>query len=147
MNFGECETATTVSKIKLEERAAKAIFLNQPRETYTVVRVDGCVVQNEVAADYLVAKNTAAVVVELKGRDAEHGLSQVLASAKMVRDREPNLTVIAAMLVSNRMPRVNTFVQRAKDKYAAEMGAPLTLVSRNCEVLFDEVIRFGGRVR
>jgi len=80
----ECIEATTDSRVKVSERGRKAIFLNPDNCNYSKVRVDGCVVKNAKAADWVVSKHAVGdIIVELKGRNVEHAVKQINATAAL----------------------------------------------------------------
>ena len=73
-----CIEETSDPKIKLEERGSKVIFLNEVRHPFRKIKVDGCVVQNQTAADWVVSKPPVGdLVLELKGRNVDHAIEQV----------------------------------------------------------------------
>ena len=54
MQIANCQRVTSVSRIKIEESGRKAIFMNLARDQFVLTRVDGCVVVDSVAADWVV---------------------------------------------------------------------------------------------
>src|SRR5579862_4583819 len=78
----ECSKKTKVSRIKFEERGRIAIFVNPDRAVYLRVRIDDCEITTGSRADWLIRKGDADVVLELKGRDVDHALDQVVATAR-----------------------------------------------------------------
>ena len=49
-----CTQVVGVSRIKVSEKGRKATFVNHKRERYKKIKIDGCVVNDELAADWLV---------------------------------------------------------------------------------------------
>lgn len=148
MKPDECREAIAVSKIKLEEKGRKAIFNNLGRETYIKTRVDGCLLVNETASDWVLSKkNIGDVIVELKGRDVDHAVEQVTATADFWKEKGFSNGHMAALIVCAQYPRIDTKIQRATQAFSKKHKAPLHVVSRNSEYLFNDVLRFDGPFR
>jgi hypothetical protein len=107
--------------------------------------IDGCVIKQALAADWMVTKlDEGDVIVELKGRNVEHGFKQVYATARYWRDNQLGGRQFAALIVCVQYPRVSTTIQKAKQAFAREFKGPLHVVSRNCEYEFRNVLSFKG---
>jgi hypothetical protein len=86
VSIDKCRAKVRRSRIKVEEKGRKAVFINPARAEYYVTRIDGCLVRNSRAADYMVTKcGVGDVVIELKGTDAVHAVSQIAAAIALVR--------------------------------------------------------------
>jgi hypothetical protein len=145
MQIADCQRKIFESRIKIEERRRKAIVLNCNRDQFVLTQVDGCVIKNRIAADWIVTKHDIGdVVVELKGKDVEHGVKQVYATAKYWTINELRVGAIAGLIVCNQYPRASTQVQRAKQAFAREFRGPLHVVSRNCEYRIEHLFSFKG---
>src|ERR1700738_2784150 len=74
----KCITATRVTRVKIEgEHRRSAVFVNNDRATYRVIKVDGCLVRKGPAADWILAEHEVGdLVIELKGRDVGRALEQ-----------------------------------------------------------------------
>ena len=141
----DCIAKTSVSRIKLEERGRQAVILNPDREEYIRSRVDGCLVKNATAADWVLSKpETGDVVVELKGSDVAHALDQIAATIDFWKTNNLRCGKLSALVVCSKYPRVDTKVQRAKSRLAREFKAPLHIVSKNCEYSFSALLSFQG---
>lgn len=145
MNLDKCRSATTVSKIKVEELGRKATFQNGPRETFWSTQVDGCLVVNSVAADYVVSKEGVGdVVVELKGKDVRHGTEQIFATASLWTTSKFRMGGIAGLIVARQYPRVSSQVQRAQQRFSRVFRGPLHVVTSNREYEFTRVLSYDG---
>src|SRR3954451_9375532 len=100
MSIDHCKTATTVSKIKVDELGRSAVFLNGKREKFIKIRVDGCVVKNSLAADWVLSKERVGdIIIELKGKDVDHGTRQITATAEFWTAKKFRKGKIAALIV------------------------------------------------
>jgi hypothetical protein len=138
---------TNASKIKVEENGKQAIFLNPRRGVYFVIRVDGHLIQNKIACDFVVSKEKFAdLMIELKGTDVDHAVEQVFLTAKFWHDTALNEGKIAALVVSSRYPRFDSKIARYKEKFARQFKGPLHLVTKNQEYYMERVVEFSGPV-
>jgi hypothetical protein len=143
MPVDRCTVRKRVSRIVVEENKRKATFVNGDKAWFKVTRVDGCLCCNEEAADFVITKErVGSVVVELKGRDVPHGVSQVLATAAFWRRQNPDCPSIAGLVVSRQRPSYSTSVQRAQTAFARTFQGPLHVVSCNKDFCIEEVLSF-----
>jgi hypothetical protein len=139
MDPEECSRTGRWPKIKVEQRGRKAVFLNPEKKSFTKTVVDGCLIKEELAADFLVSDATVGdLIVELKGRDVKHAVRQVAATAIHIREsglrKGPRL---AALIVCSQYPKFDTPVRRARETFKQEHGAPLRVASGNREYPFQ----------
>jgi hypothetical protein len=145
MSIAHCQERTSVSKIKVEEHGRKATFLNLERASFIKTRVDGCVIRNAIAADWMVTKDKIGdVIVELKGKDVDHAVKQVHATAEFWQTKKLFVGQIAAIVVAAQYPKVNTAVQRSQNSFANRYKGPLHVVTKNYEYQFYRVLSFKG---
>ncbi|MBA4056208.1 MAG: hypothetical protein C0490_15950, partial [Marivirga sp.] len=112
---------TKVSKIKLSDAGSKrfAVFLNKEKTTYIKRRMDGGLVKNITAADWMLSKpNVGDVIVELKGRDVAHALDQVAATADFAVQSGIAQKKVAGLVLCTEHPGINTKIQIAMNKFA-----------------------------
>jgi hypothetical protein len=140
-----CCTTTNDSRIKVEQRGRKAIFVNEGKLTYVRVEVDGCVIKNAKAADFIVSRSDIGdVIIELKGRDVAEAVKQVEATAKYWVDNKHCNKKIAALIVSTQFPKTSTAVLRAKDRFRKTYGTPLHVVTKNYEGSVEAIFSARG---
>jgi hypothetical protein len=140
-----CCTETRVSRIKVEQFGRKAVFINDQNTVHQSIQVDGCVIQNEKAADYVVSRAAFGdVIVELKGKDVEEAVKQVEATAKHWIANGYCTGKIAALIVSTQFPKANTSVRRAQERFAKAYKSPLHVVTKNYEGRMEAVFSFKG---
>lgn len=136
---------STDSKIKVAENGKQAIFINHERKVFYIVRVDGSLLKNQVASDFVVSKEDVGdVVIELKGMDVDHAVEQVLATAQHWSENGYRNGAIAGLIVCSRKPSFDTKVQRFALKFAKQFKAPLHVVARNDEYVIEKVLSFSG---
>jgi hypothetical protein len=142
-SISRCTERTNVSKVKVQELGRKAIFKNKNRAIFCKTRVDGCVVKNAIAADWVLSKgNVGQIVIELKGRDVDHAVKQIEATTLLWREKNLVFGKLAGLVVCAQYPRANTMVQRAQDVFSRKFKGPLHIVTRNCEYVFEKVLAF-----
>lgn len=145
MSCGGCRVETTDSNVKVEEGGKKANFLNQARATFSRTRVDGCLKQQSIAADFVVSKKGVGdVIVELKGTDVNHAMEQIFATARFMFSCTEKRGPIAGLVVCSQYPRIDTKVQRLKLQFAKEFKSPIHVVTRNENYDFEQVLLFEG---
>lgn len=132
----ECIETLTDSRVKVEQHSRSAVILNLDRAPIRRIQVDGCLVKNKLACDWIVSKaNCADVVIELKGRDVNHAVEQIKAGLNFWKDhvQRGKNTKLAALIVCNQYPRIDTKIQLAKQQLARDYAAPLHVWTRNIE--------------
>lgn len=140
----QCSTSIDDSRIKLSDpRSTSAMFKNEGRARHTKTKIDGCVVKDTTAADWLLKKDSVgAVIVELKGSDVAHALNQIRATVKIVK--EHNLVRrgdrFGALVVCNCTPKpVLTKIQIAKDELGKQK-IKLTVTSSTNEFQIEDLL-------
>ncbi|MBB6219990.1 hypothetical protein [Rhizobium leguminosarum] len=140
-----CVETVTVSNVKVEEKGRKAIFRNPLNTAHDKIQMDGCVVRNSTAADWVVTKTeVGTIIVELKGKDVEHGAQQVEATARLLKQMEYPVVQLAALIVSTSYPKASSTIQKAQQRFFRNFGGPLHVVTRNDSFDFERVLRADG---
>lgn len=140
-----CVEVTSVTEIKVEERSKKAIFLNPDRLSHHRIIMDGCVKKNTVAADYVVVRpDVGAIIVELKGKDVEHGVHQVEATAAFLKEIDFKPSTLAALIVSSSYPKASPTVQKSQLHFFRRFKGPLHVVTKNNKYKFEKVLKSDG---
>lgn len=137
-----CTETISSSKIKVAENAASAVFSNKERLKYTRTQVDGCLIKNQQAADWVISKPTkGSVVVELKGVNIDHATKQVTTTTDYWIQSGRGERV-AGLIIGRRYPKFDSTVQKAKDAYSQRFKSPLHIVCREREFNFEEIFSF-----
>lgn len=145
MTCAGCRSAITDSRVKVEEGGKKATFINESRETLHRTRVDGCLLVNEVGADFVVSKvGVGDVIVELKGKDVEHAAEQIIATAEFMGNCEELRGPLAGLVICAQYPRIDTRLQRLATQFAKRFKGPIHVVSKSGEFVFEKVLSFKG---
>ncbi|MGO9484192.1 MAG: hypothetical protein ACLPX9_06375 [Rhodomicrobium sp.] len=144
MPIADCQETVAHSRIKIEELGKKAIFINDERKEYVRTKVDGCVLVNTTAADWVLSKsNVGDVIVELKGADVAHAAEQVHATAHYWKDNSLCIGKLAGLIVCTQYPRgANTKIQKAQQAFSRKFKGPLHVFTGNREYLFESVLSF-----
>ena len=146
MPLADCQERVDHSKIVLAEGRRKATFLNEERRNYVKTKMDGCVVKNETAADWVLSKLAMGdLVIELKGGDVEHATKQVDATAQYLQNHNLRIGRIAALIVAQQLrPAASTTVQRAQQSFSKKFSGPLHVATSNYEFVFERVLEYDG---
>lgn len=146
MNIEACRVKSNVSRITLAERGRKTTFVNPSKDEYIKTRYDGCVVTNELAADYVVSKSgIGCVIVELKGRNVEHAVKQIEATASFWMRERLCCGQLAALIIAKHYPRSSPSVLKAKGIFYKKYKAHLHIVTKNeDEFKFERVLSASG---
>lgn len=141
----KCFTNTTDSKIKVEENGRKVVISNKSREKYTKLKIDGCLVKQEIASDWAISKEEFGdLVIELKGCDVYHAVDQINASIIFLDSNKIRNGKLACLIVCSRYPRIDTKIQRAQSTIAKKYKAPLHVTTQNKEYDFSSLFKFSG---
>lgn len=145
MCIDHCKTITTDSRITVFERGKAATFINDGRDEMVKTKFDGCVPINGVAADWIVSKqHLGDVIIELKGKNVEHGAKQIHATAQYWRSEGHVCGKIAGLLVCTRYPRASTSIQKSQQAFQKLFSGPLHVVTKNYEYQIENVLSFKG---
>lgn len=102
-------------------------------------------VENSVASDFVVGRSGLGdAIIELKGTDVGHAVNQVEATLLMWHQEHLRSGRIAGLIVCAQYPRIDTKIQRMKQRFAKNYQAPLHIVTRNPEVKLERVLSFDG---
>ena len=104
--------------------------------------MDGCVAREGTRADYVIEKDRAAVVVELKGRDVEKAGKQVTATANQWTSDLKRADEVAGLIVATRFPKASTKIQIQQSEFQKRFLSPLHVICHNAEFDFDAVFTF-----
>ena len=88
--------------------------------------------------------STGDVVIELKGKNVEHAVMQVFATAQYWTNNGFVSGKLAGLIVCKRYPRASPSIQRAQDKFSKSFRGPLHIVTKNYEFKFKNVLSFKG---
>lgn len=118
------------SKVKVEENKMKVVFLNPDCSEFKKGRIDGCLVQEGIRADYFVSGCGRTVLVELKGCNVDHACKQLFAAAEH-QNVKPHLTgKLGFLIICSKFPSNTTSVQIAQDKAKKKYGSKLLVLTR-----------------
>lgn len=135
-------------RIKVEELKRKAVFKNAARVEFIKVQVDGCAIKGRKAADWLVERDgVGQIIVELKGKNVEQGVKQVLETADFWKKNKLRQGKLAGLIVCSQYPQVDTAVQKAKQSFATRHKAQLHVVCGNREYVFENVFKATGALK
>lgn len=140
-----CITKTKDTLIKVHEKGRQAIVRNPKQDLFIRAKVDGCLLTNKTASDWVIAKpKIADVVIELKGCDVDHAVEQIAETISFWNASGNSNGKWAALVVCSRYPKVDTKIQRARVKLAKQYKAPLHVVTQNTVYDFDALLSMKG---
>ena len=128
-----CIESKTDSKIKVEAHTQKAIFDNSDREEVKIVDLD-CWLAADVGpkADHIVSKpGVVDIIVELKGKDIDHALKQILASHARWKAAPPLSKHIGALIVFSRSPDRSASMDDTRKRFLQTHGIWLEMNKNN----------------
>ena len=116
----EIESGTVVSRV---ENRMRFEILNRGRKRIKICKVDGCLLRPDgKKCDYLFLYSDRALLVELKGRDRNRALLQLIEAAEALGSESFDGKV-EAYIVTSKVPRADTKYQsnilRLKRRYRA----------------------------
>lgn len=148
MHSDACSQEVLVSKIKVEEKGKQAVFLNPDLRKVRKTQVDGCLVKQATACDWLVVRaEDEGVLVELKGCDVAKAIEQIEATFAYLNSNGGLTKKMAALIVCRNPPNhplFNSKLLRAKNRLSTAYRAPLHIVSGKHEFHFEKVLSHKG---
>ena len=94
-----------------------------------------------MAADWVVSKcKVGDVIVELKGKDVEHATKQVVATAKLWKQKGLCQGKLAGLIVCSQYPKASTSVQKKQQAFASEFSGQLHVRTRNREYDLEQLL-------
>lgn len=141
-----CASICYHSKLKVAENGRSASFYNDSDPRLTCVKVDGCLEFDGPRCDYVVEKGEAAIFVELKGKNVEHGAGQVIATAAHWR-QAGRVARFAGLIVARQYPKASASIQLKQQAFARSFRGPLHVVTSNQEYTFENVLSFKGPLK
>lgn len=139
----KCVQETTDSKIALRNtRSLSAVFLNPEGAKHRKIELDGCVLPNETACDWILEKpGVGRIVVELKGCDVGHALKQVEAGLNYLKENKMTDLKRAALVVCTKCyPSVTPTIQKAKSKCLKDHKAHLHIKTDGRDLNFEKLL-------
>ena len=128
-----CTKTKTDSKIKVEAQTQKAIFDNPDRSEIKIVDLD-CWLAKEKGpkADRIVSKpGVVDVVVELKGKNIERALEQILATHAKWKLAPPFSNQIGGLVVFSRSPDRSASMDDTRKRFLQTHGIWLEMNKNN----------------
>jgi hypothetical protein len=128
-----CTKKKTDSKIKVEAHNRKAIFDNPERKEIRIVDLDCWLAADAgLKADQIVSEpGIVDVVVELKGKDIEHALEQILATYAKWKNAPPFSKKIGGLVVFSRSPERSAAIDDWKKRFLQTHGIWLEMNKNN----------------
>jgi hypothetical protein len=126
----DCTKTVSHTIVMVEENKRKAKFANPESKKFVITRVDDCIITDGIRCDYLVTKSgVASIFVELKGNDVDHACDQLESTvanelvSKLLEKR------LGFVIVCSKYPKIDTTIQRAKNRIAGKYKAILQVHS------------------
>jgi len=141
------EEVVKVSKIKLSDKGSvrSAVFLNPERKDHIKRRMDGGLMKETTAADWMLSKpGSGDVFLELKGGDVEHAIEQLSATAEFAIANKLVCGSMAGLVLCTEHPGFNTKMQRLMQAFTNRYKGPLHARNRGGEFVFEHVLSFNG---
>jgi hypothetical protein len=140
IGWANCTQSKSFKLIVVSERGKTAVFENLKFETYEVTKVDGCVKCDGAKVDFSVADCTGRrVLIELKGRDVEHGIEQISNTMVCMRKAGISATNVAALIVCTKVPIAVSRSQRLVAALKKQGVSKVKMKSRQWAGTFDEL--------
>ena len=134
-----CVERVTHSKITVSEKGKSLTIINDSRDEYDLVNVDGCLVKDGPRADWIISKpDDVSAVVELKGRDVGHAVDQIFATLSNPRCENYLAGNVKLVIVCAKYPSFDTKVAKAQVR-AKKSGASLKVICRALECRIGEL--------
>lgn len=130
----DCTEKKTDSKIVLEEKGKKMVFLNKARKTIKIITVDGCAITAGIKCDFLVKnEEDYEYFVELKGADILHACDQLKASINQLSVNPTQNAKHSFIVASRVVPAITTRIQNLKVEFRKKFNCTLIIRTFQCE--------------
>lgn len=118
-----------------DKKSKEARFINDAKESIKIIRVDGCVINDGIRADYALRfSDDSCIIIELKGGKVAHALDQIEATAQNGLKNSWLKKPIAGLVVGSKVsPAISTVLQRAKLAHKTKYNAHLHVRSSGFE--------------
>lgn len=135
MPYSPCVESVRHTDIPVSEKGRTFRILNPERTTVLKVQVDGCLLIERQCCDYLfdVAKNNTIYYVELKGKNINKAVSQLLSTAQHFKNTHRDRTKVFHV-VSSRVPGTTPQKQRLLKSFRAKTGCRLIVKNGSNQV-------------
>lgn len=142
----KCCEVVNHSKVLLEEKKTKVVFLNEDRMEFEKHKVDDCLIKDGIKCDWAVRDRSGSTVfVELKGKDVAHACDQLFATVAHDNCAHLKGKSIGFLVVSFAKPKFDTSVIRAKNKAMREFGCGFHRVPSGKELYLTEICKINGK--
>ena len=116
-----------------EERGRKMVFHNPNRCALDQIRVDGCVIKQETACDYLVLSEDRHHFVELKGRHVMDAYRQLEATIPRFIEAGSSKPIWCFVVSTKNVPAMQTGIQAAERRISRKWNARFRRGTNYCE--------------
>lgn len=133
-SIDDCTEEKSISKIVLEEKGKKMVFLNNARRKVKVVTVDGCAITVGSKCDFLVKNDKGyECFVELKGNDVIYACEQLRTSMKQLSANPSKNSKHSFIVASRVVPAITTRIQNLKAEFKRNFNCTLIIKNQQCE--------------
>ncbi len=138
-----CVKRSNDSSILVREHGMSAVILNKGHEDFFTVRIDGCELNQETSADFLVEKISAkkAVIVELKGQNIKKAILQLKKTVSWLKAKKYDKEVALLVVCTKVNKTVRTDKAIAQNRFHRD-GITLNFVEGNQEYIFERLFTF-----
>ena len=133
----KCEEYRSDPKIVLQENKSKITFLNTNQDEILIIKVDGCVIDDDktLRCDYaMIPCDEVEIYVELKGSDVSHAVKQIESTISLLSDNAQKIKKLC-FVVSTRVPRQTTSIQQLQSQFKKKFNASLRI--KNIQDVYD----------
>jgi len=135
-----CVEQINHSKISVKEHGMSAVILNENKEDFLRVKIDGCELKQQTSADFLIEKISSdrAVIIELKGKGIDKAVKQLEATIDWLKSKKYTKKLANLVVCSNVPPRAKTNKAIAQEKFR-KCDMRLNFVEGNREYIFENI--------
>lgn len=136
--YPNCEQQKKDHKIVIKEKKNKSqLIIDNPNEFIVlIIEVDGCVIKQETACDYLILPHgkeyQEEIYVELKGQDIRHGVQQIETTIKRLSNNIQTQKKICFIVPTRVNPQFKNDIQKYKKIFKQEYNATLIVKNTPC---------------
>ncbi|MDM1043703.1 hypothetical protein HX004_00400 [Myroides sp. 1354] len=126
-----CKETDSRSKFVFRENGRKLTLINSSNEESTMIKIDGCHIQNSKACDFMLVTPNYDFYIELKGQDVNKALEQVIETIEVVGKTTKNSR--KAYVICSKVPKTDTSIQMKKKTLKHRYACDLEIASNQRE--------------
>jgi len=134
--YTNCEQEINYTKKTLKEKKSELLLENPQKLNLLIIKVDGCVIKQQTACDYIILpspeKYEVEIYLELKGNHIPDGVQQIETTIKRLSNNTQTQKKICFVVPTRVNPQFNPDIQKHKKIFKQKYNATLIVKNTPC---------------